>query len=137
MKVKNLLLILILLLSPFSDLLAGQWVKKENLGGVARHRATGVSIGQKGYIGLGHVNGTGVNFAFSDWWEFEPATNSWTQKADYLLGETYGTSAFSVHKGICRVWCLYRKFLVRIRSWNKSVVFNCNSSCLWVRAFCD
>ena len=96
MKAKNILLILILLLSPFSDLLAGQWVKKENLGGVARHRATGVSIGQKGYIGLGHVNGTGVNFAFSDWWEFEPATNSWTQKADYLLGEGYGASAFSV-----------------------------------------
>lgn len=115
MKVKNLLLILILLLSPFSGLLAGQWVKKENLGGVARHRATGVSIGQKGYIGLGHVNGTGVNFAFSDWWEFEPATNSWTQKADYLLGETYGTSAFSVGtKGyvgsgvfIGSSWCEY------------------------------
>ena len=64
MKAKNILLILILLLSPFSDLLAGQWVKKENLGGVARHRATGVSIGQKGYIGLGHVNGTGVNLHF-------------------------------------------------------------------------
>jgi len=115
MKVKNLFLILILLLSPFSDLLAGQWVKKENLGGVARHRATGVSIGQKGYIGLGHVNGTGVNFAFSDWWEFEPATNSWTQKADYLLGQDYGTSAFSVGtKGyvgsgvfIGSSWCEY------------------------------
>ena len=96
MKVKHILFILVLLLSPFSDFLAGQWVKKENLGGVARHRATGVSIGQKGYIGLGHVNGTGVNFAFSDWWEFDPATNSWTQKADYLLGQGYGASAFSV-----------------------------------------
>ena len=96
MKTKNTFLILILFLSSFSDLLAGQWVKKENLGGVARHRATGVSIGQKGYIGLGHVNGTGVNYAFSDWWEFEPASNSWTQKADYLLGEGYGASAFSV-----------------------------------------
>ena len=115
MKAKNILLILILLLSPFSDLLAGQWVKKESLGGVARHRATGVSIGQKAYIGLGHVNGTGVNFAFSDWWEFNPATNSWTQKADYLLGQGYGASAFSVGtKGyvgsgvfIGNSWCEY------------------------------
>ena len=96
MKAKNILLIILLLLTSFAELIAGQWVKKENLGGVARHRATGVSIGQKGYIGLGHVNGTGVNYAFADWWEFEPASNSWTQKADYLLGEGYGASAFSV-----------------------------------------
>lgn len=115
MKVKNILLVVLLLLSPFSDLLAGQWVKKESLGGVARHRATGVSIGQKGYIGLGHVNGTGVNFAFSDWWEFDPASNTWTQKADYLLGQGYGASAFSVGtKGfvgsgvfIGNSWCEY------------------------------
>ena len=114
MKTKNTFLILLLFLSSFSDLLAGQWVKKENLGGVARHRATGVSIGQKGYIGLGHVNGTGVNYAFSDWWEFEPASNSWTQKADYLLGEGYGASAFSVGtKGYVGSG-VYRRLLVRI-----------------------
>jgi len=115
MKTKNILLVGFLLLIPFTDFHAGRWVKKESLGGVARHRATGISIGQKGYIGLGHVNGTGVNFAYSDWWEYDPATNSWTQKADYLLGPGYGASAFSIGtKGyvgsgvfIGSEWCEY------------------------------
>ena len=96
MKTQNFYIFLILLLFPFSEILANGWVKRTNLGGVGRHRGTGVSIGLKGYIGLGHVNGTGVNYAFSDWWEYDPSSNSWTQKADYLPGPSYGAAAFSV-----------------------------------------
>jgi N-acetylneuraminic acid mutarotase len=71
------------------------WNQKSSLPAVGRHRGTGISIGQKGYIGLGHMNGTGNNIIYKDWWEFDPATNSWTQKSDYPVG-TYGASAFSV-----------------------------------------
>jgi len=56
--------VLLLTSSSFS-----QWTKKANLGGVGRHRGTGISIGNKGYIGLGHTNGTGVNIDFKDWWQ--------------------------------------------------------------------
>lgn len=59
------------------------WTQKSNFGGVGRHRSFGISIGNKGYIGTGHVNGTGTNISYKDWWQYDPATNSWTQKADY------------------------------------------------------
>lgn len=74
------LFILLLASSSFS-----QWTKKANLGGVGRHRGTGISIGNKGYIGLGHTNGTGVNIDFKDWWQYDPASDSWTQRADFPL----------------------------------------------------
>lgn len=51
------------------------------LGG--RHRCAAFAIGNKGYVGVGHVNSGTVSTAYPDWWEYDPATNSWTQKADY------------------------------------------------------
>lgn len=71
------------------------WNQKSKLPAIGRHRGTGISIGDKGYIGLGHMNGTGINIIYTDWWEFDPGTNSWTQKSDFPVG-TYGASAFSV-----------------------------------------
>ena len=60
------------------------WEKRADFGSNARHRGTGLSIGNKGYFGLGHYNGAGPNIVMSDWWEYDPATNSWSQKADYI-----------------------------------------------------
>lgn len=59
------------------------WTKMADMPGPGRHRGTGIAIGNKGYIGLGHYNGTGTNIMLSDWWEYDPASNTWTQKADY------------------------------------------------------
>lgn len=66
------------------------WIKRADMAGGARHRGTGCSIGTKGYLGLGHYNGTGVNIVLKDWWEYDPATNSWSQKADYIGGTSAG-----------------------------------------------
>ncbi|MDP1620981.1 MAG: T9SS type A sorting domain-containing protein [Bacteroidales bacterium] len=55
------------------------WTQKADLGGVGRAHATGLSIGNKGYIGLGQDD-YGV---FSDFWEYDPVTNTWLQKADF------------------------------------------------------
>lgn len=71
------------------------WNQKEQLPAVGRHRGTGIAIGDKGYVGLGHMNGTGNNIIYQDWWEFDPATNSWTQKSNFPA-MTYGAAAFSV-----------------------------------------
>ncbi len=60
------------------------WTQKANFGGVGRHRGTGISIGNKGYMGFGHYNGAGPNIIKNDWWEYDPATNSWTQRANYI-----------------------------------------------------
>ena len=50
--------------------------------------AVGFSIGSKGYIGTGLLI---VTFHFKDFWEYDPATNTWTQKADF--GGTARTNA--------------------------------------------
>lgn len=46
--------------------------------GTARMAAVGFAIGGKGYVG------TGINWAtgpFDDMWQYDPALNTWTQKA--------------------------------------------------------
>jgi len=71
-----------------------EWNQKANLPASGRHGAIGFSIGNKGYVGMGHINsGPLGNQNFNDLWEYDVATNSWTQKADYPTeGFHYGTS---------------------------------------------
>ena len=56
------------------------WIQKTDFGGGVRAEAVGFSIGNKGYIGTGtsSLDNTGL---INDLWEFNPGTNSWTQKA--------------------------------------------------------
>ena len=66
------------------DPITDDWDKMESLGGVSGgglERVTPVSfvINGKAYIGLGNGN----NPYFKDFWEYDPATNTWTQKADF------------------------------------------------------
>ena len=89
-----------LLVSTFSILIqisfASGWIQKSNFGGDARHRTTGLSLNNKAYMGLGHYNGAGVNILYDDWWEYDPSTNAWTQKADYLGGDCYHAAGFEI-----------------------------------------
>lgn len=91
---KRIALLLVLEIISISGFATNVWHQKPNFPGIGRHRGTGIAIGDKGYIGLGHMNGTGVNIVYSDWWEYDPATSSWTQKADYPVGN-YGAAAFA------------------------------------------
>ncbi|MDX2359791.1 MAG: T9SS type A sorting domain-containing protein [Crocinitomicaceae bacterium] len=78
---------------------ASQWEQRANFGANGRHRATAISIGTKGYLGLGHYNGAGPNVILNDWWEYDPGTNSWTQKSDYPSGGgvgDYGVISFGM-----------------------------------------
>ena len=76
--------------------LAFDWDQKTDFGGTARHRTTALAIGNKVYFGLGHYNSAGPNILFDDWWEYDPATNAWTQKANYLGGLMYHAAGFSI-----------------------------------------
>jgi N-acetylneuraminic acid mutarotase len=69
------------------------WIQRTNFGGVGRHRASGCATATHGYIGLGHVNGNNFNISYSDWWEYDQASDSWTQKADFVIA-TYGVICF-------------------------------------------
>ncbi len=94
---------------------SGAWEQKADFLGISRHRATGIAVGNKAYVGLGHYNGAGPNILFNDWWEYDPATNAWTQKADYLGGDCYHAAAFTIGN-VCYVGT------GRISAWGNTLV---------------
>jgi hypothetical protein len=67
------------------------WTQKANFGGTARDGAFAFSVGSLGYIGGGNNNGSFKN----DLWEYNPATNAWTQKAGVPSNE-YLASSFTI-----------------------------------------
>jgi len=72
-------ILLALLISASSLIYAqGAWTAKANITGV-RYGAFGFAIGTKCYIGGGETNSGYKN----DFWEYDPSTNVWTQKANY------------------------------------------------------
>ncbi len=62
------------------DSAANSWNRIADYGGGAVAAASGFSINNQGYVGLGH----GFHFdARRDFWSYDPAGNSWTRKADF------------------------------------------------------
>lgn len=76
--------LLFLYVATTSVFAADQWEQRADFGSFGRHRAVAIGIGNKAYAGTGHINGTGVDDWFPDWWEYDPGTNAWTQKADFI-----------------------------------------------------
>lgn len=56
-----------------------QWTQMTDFPGVERNYAVGIEIGGKGYLGFGQTYGPVIS-ALNDLWEFDPATEMWTQK---------------------------------------------------------
>ncbi|MCH2225848.1 MAG: T9SS type A sorting domain-containing protein [Crocinitomicaceae bacterium] len=75
------ILTIVLFIYPFFSF-SFNWTQVSDLGGSGRHRASSLVIGNRAYVGCGHINGSGVETIFNDWWEYDPATNAWTQKAN-------------------------------------------------------
>jgi N-acetylneuraminic acid mutarotase len=74
---------------------AQPWFEKSNYGGVARHRSSSFSIGNHGYLGLGHIN-SGVDVEYDDFWRYDPASDSWTQIANYPEGLCFHATCFVI-----------------------------------------
>jgi hypothetical protein len=77
------------------------WTQKADFGGIGRAGAVGFSIGSKGYIGTGHGYDSGSYSLTKDFWEYDPAANSWTKKADfggtaraYAVGFSIGSKGY-------------------------------------------
>lgn len=51
-----------------------------------------MTVDSKGYFGTGYDRVNRLN----DFWEYDPATNTWTQKADFPGTARYGAVAFGV-----------------------------------------
>lgn len=74
------------------------WTQKADFGGIGRRDAVGFAIGNKGYVGTGIDNA--ISFAGteqSDFWEYDPAANVWTQKAPYPGGGIYYATGFGIN----------------------------------------
>lgn len=78
------------------DPVTDRWTRKADFGGVGRSGAVGFPIGDKGYIGLGFTGSVVGNPYLSDLWEYDPASDTWTQKADFPGGKTVGAVGFSI-----------------------------------------
>ena len=60
------------------------WAQMADLPGAGRRDAVGFSLGNKGYVGTGVDNEASiVGLKLKDFYEYDPATNSWIQKADF------------------------------------------------------
>jgi N-acetylneuraminic acid mutarotase len=62
-----------------------QWTQKKDIPGSDRTGGIFFSIGGKGYIGLGAKDFNSISATptpLKDLWEFDPAANTWTKKAD-------------------------------------------------------
>lgn len=71
------------------------WTQKADFLGTARYGAVGFSIGNKGYIGTGNdgVSGWGDR---DDFYEYNPATDTWSSKAPFGGGQRQGAVGFSI-----------------------------------------
>ncbi|MBI4931866.1 MAG: gliding motility-associated C-terminal domain-containing protein [Bacteroidetes bacterium] len=77
------------------------WTQKANYGGIAKGAAIGFSIGNKGYIGTGSTQLNPSCACYVDFWEYDPSTNVWTQKANFTgtarsfaIGFSIGTKGY-------------------------------------------
>lgn len=96
MKFKNKSIVIFLILlsaNLFADKFV--WNSKTGYPGVGRHRSSGIGNGKKVYYGLGHVSSGSLNVGYQDWWEYDPATNSWSQKANYPH-QSHGAVGFTI-----------------------------------------
>lgn len=66
---------------PFIIYSQGTWTAIANYPSSVEN-AVGISIGSKGYVGLGNNASNSV----TDWWEYDPATGLWSQKASFPGG---------------------------------------------------
>jgi N-acetylneuraminic acid mutarotase len=71
------------------------WTQKASVPALGRHRGVAISIGSRGYAGLGHINAI-TDILFKDWWEYDPGTNSWTQRADFGPGLRMHPTGFTI-----------------------------------------
>ena len=77
------------------DQATNTWTQKADFGGTGRVHAVGFSIGTKGYIGSGNEN-MNLPDLKKDFWEWDQATDTWSQKADFGGAARYGAVGFSI-----------------------------------------
>ncbi len=75
------------------DLDLGYWETKTSFPGTLRERAVSFSIDGKGYVGLGY-NREEDKEELGDFWQYDPATDVWTQLSSFGGTARYNAVAF-------------------------------------------
>jgi N-acetylneuraminic acid mutarotase len=104
---KAITFIFLLLLTGNLIMAQGTWTQKAEVPGISSGRAGAIafSIGSFGYVGTGSGGG-------SDFWQYDPASNVWTQRSDFGGGERSDAVGFSIgNKGYAGTgyWTAYKK----------------------------
>ena len=86
----------------------GKWILRDSLPGPPRYIAFGFSIGNKGYIGSGSASNT--SGYYTDFWEYDPYSNSWTQKKPITGKRAYAASFAIRNKGYIGTGALEANF---------------------------
>lgn len=73
---------------------ADSWIQIANFPGVPRRASIAFSIGFYGYVGGGLDSN---NHSLIDFWEYDPNTDHWTQRANLPSNNFYWASAFSIN----------------------------------------
>ena len=74
MKFKYFYITIVFALITLESGAVENWNQKASFPGSARHRANAFSIGNKGYVGGGHIN-SGVSVYHKDWWQYDPSSD--------------------------------------------------------------
>jgi hypothetical protein len=72
------------------------WRQRANYPGTSHREAVSFSIGNKGYFGTGAEYSGNADVYKNDFWEYDPGTNAWTQKADFGGIGRMGALGFSI-----------------------------------------
>ena len=79
------------------DPAANAWTQKADLGSSGgREGGVGLSIGNKGYVGTGCNHNINNGERLKDFWEYEPATDTWTRRTDFGGSARVAAAGFSI-----------------------------------------
>lgn len=77
------------------DINSGYWETKKSFPGILRERAVSFSANGKGYIGLGY-NRDRTKEELGDFWQYDPATDTWQQVSDFGGTARYNAVGFAI-----------------------------------------
>lgn len=77
------------------DPVTDTWIQKADFADTAPYGAVGFSIGDKGYAGTGYSESAGF-VSFNYFWQYDPAVDTWTQKADFGGTPRFDAVGFSI-----------------------------------------